>query len=164
MAVKICFSRLREGAVLPSKRPEDAGYDIYACFDGDYLLLRPLETLKVPTGIASACPAGYYFQVFERGSTGTKGLARRCGVIDSGYRGEWFLPMTNLNAVPLYIAKPDAELGGKADGAIVFRTSSAIAQAVLLPVPETEVEELPYEELEAITSERGRGNLGSSGK
>ena len=29
------FSRLRPGAVLPSKRREDAGYDIYLCLEED---------------------------------------------------------------------------------------------------------------------------------
>ncbi len=162
MPVKLYFSLLRDGAVLPSKRPEDAGYDIYACFEEPYLRIASLETVKIPTGIASACPPGNYFQIFERGSTGTRGIARRCGVIDSGYRGEWFLPMTNVNALPLYIAKPDAAI--PEEGAIVFRTSSAVAQAVVLPVPETEVEAVPYAELQAMASQRGTGSLGSSGK
>ena len=105
MAERICFSRLREDAVVPSKRPEDAGYDIYACLETDFIKLEPLETRLIPTGIASACSPGYYFQLFERGSTGTRGIAQRCGVIDSGYRGEWFIPLTNLNRIPLYFAR-----------------------------------------------------------
>ena len=47
---------------------------------------------------------------------------------------------------------------------LVYFTSRAIAQAVLLPVPETEVVELPYDELMKLASARGSGRLGSSGK
>ena len=38
MREKLYFAKLRPEAVIPSKRDEDAGYDIYACFDEDYLL------------------------------------------------------------------------------------------------------------------------------
>ena len=30
---ELLFARIREDAVIPSKRVEDAGYDIYAAFD-----------------------------------------------------------------------------------------------------------------------------------
>ena len=42
--------------------------------------------------------------------------------------------------------------------------TKAIAQAILVPVPKTEIEEVTYEELKEIKSERGEGALGSSGK
>lgn len=165
---RIYFSLLREGARLPAKRPEDAGYDIYACLEGGFLCIAPFETASVPTGIASACTSAYYFQIQERGSTGSRGMAKRCGVIDSGYRGEWFLPITNLNPIPLYIAKPVMQEKLAAQEAagelLVHDTSKAIAQALLLPVPETQVTVCSYEELLAMDSARGMGKLGSSGK
>jgi dUTP pyrophosphatase len=46
----------------------------------------------------------------------------------------------------------------------VYPYSKAIAQALVVPVPKTEVEEIPYEELQKIKSERGMGKLGSSNK
>ena len=166
--VKIFFARLRPGATLPSKRAEDAGYDVYACLEEDWLELGPLETRPVPTGIASAFSADWYFHIGERGSTGARGISKRAGVIDSGYRGEWFILLTNLNDAPLYFVKPEAEarlrekLGGRP--AVVYPTSKAICQAMLLPVPRTEIEELSPEALAAIGSERGAGSLGSSNK
>ena len=51
---ELLFARIREDAVIPSKRVEDAGYDIYAAFDEDYMLFAPLETRRVPTGLLSA--------------------------------------------------------------------------------------------------------------
>ncbi len=166
--VKIYFTRLREGAVIPCKRDEDAGYDVYACLAEDWLEIPPRETRPVPTGIASAFPADWYFHIGERGSTGVRGISKRAGVIDSGFRGEWFILLTNLNDAPLFFVKPEAEarlraaLGGRE--AVLYPTSKAIAQAMLLPVPKTEIEEISPEALAAMGSERGAGSLGSSNK
>ena len=48
--------------------------------------------------------------------------------------------------------------------AIQYPIEKAIAQALVIPVPELDIEEYTYEELKAIPSERGCGSLGSSGK
>lgn len=166
--VKIFFSKIRPDAVIPSKREEDAGYDVYACLETDWVEYAPHQTQPLPTGIASACSPDYYFHIGERGSTGAKGISKRAGIIDSGYRGEWFVMLTNLNDVPLYFVKPEAEaklretLGDRE--AILYPTSKAVCQVMLLPVPKTEVEELPLEALLQVQSERGAGKLGSSQK
>ena len=34
---KIYFAKTREGAIIPSKRVEDGAFDIYACFEEEYL-------------------------------------------------------------------------------------------------------------------------------
>ncbi len=164
----IYFAKLRPQAILPSKRLEDAGYDIYLCTGEEAIRLEPHETQALPAGIASACGPDYYFQIFERGSSGTKGIGQRCGVIDSGYRGEWFIPVTNHNPIPLYIAGPAARESLAAEEAaglcLLYPAEKAIAQMVLLPVPKTRVQELPYDALCALASERGAGKLGSSEK
>ena len=36
---KIYFAKMKEGAVIPTKREEDAGYDLYACFDEDFFVI-----------------------------------------------------------------------------------------------------------------------------
>lgn len=163
---KIYFAKVKPGGRIPSKRDEDAGYDIYGLIDEAYIVLAPHETRAIPTGIASACPKEYYFQIHERGSTGTKGIGQRCGVIDSGYRGEWFLPITNLNTKPLCLKAPGTELPKSIiDGEyIIYDLTKALAQAVLLPVPRTQVHELSYEELSNMKSERMDGKMGSSEK
>lgn len=163
---RIFFAKVKGNARIPSKRDEDAGYDVYGLIEEPYITLQPHETRLIPTGIASACPQGYYFQLQERGSTGTKGISQRCGVIDSGYRGEWFLPITNLNSVPVMLKAPDTKLPfNEADyHGIIYDLSNALAQAVLLPVPKTEVTELSYDELLSIKSQRMAGSIGSSNK
>ena len=47
---------------------------------------------------------------------------------------------------------------------VLYPVSKAICQAVLLPVPRTEVVELSPDEIRAMESQRGEGELGSSGK
>lgn len=170
MVANIKFAKINPNAIIPSKRDEDMGFDIYACFDEDYIVIKPHETKLIPTGIASSCDPDYGFLVFERGSTGSKGIARRCGVIDSGYRNEWFIGLTNTTNKIMFISKlSEQETYNKYYGDImpdsfVYPYSKAIAQALVTPVPKVNVEEIPYEELQAIKSERGMGALGSSNK
>jgi dUTP pyrophosphatase len=157
-------------AKIPEKKSEDAGYDIYASFKEDYMKIPAHQTVLIPTGIASALPKDYYFQIEERGSTGSKGIKRSAGVIDSGYRGEWFIAITNSNDKDLFITKRKAipQLKHAArilkTNIIIYPYEKAIAQAVLHYVTQTDVKELSYEKLAAIESKRGTGALGSSGK
>ena len=159
-AVNVKFAKVRPGAKIPSKRDEDMGFDIYACFDEEYMIIHPHETKLIPTGIASSCNSDYGFVLRERGSTGSKGIALRAGVIDSGYRNEWFVGLTNTTNKDVVIHKHNIV----ADDAIIYPYEKAIAQALVLPVPKVEVEEISYDELKTIESRRGLGALGSSGK
>lgn len=159
---KIKFAAVREDAVIPTKRDEDAGFDVYANFDEDYIEIPPHTTVMIPSGIASAVPVGYMFELKERGSTGTKGIGQRSGVIDSGYRGEWIVPLTNHNSKTLVIAKFPEDFDE--NYVIVYPYTKAIAQALLREVPDLPVEVVSYDELLKISSERGCGKLGSSGK
>mgnify|MGYP000734891585 FL=1 len=84
MNTTVKFAKVRPTAVIPTKRDEDAGFDIYADFEDDFIIIDPHTTTLIPTGIASACDVDYCFILKERGSTGSKGIAQRCGVIDSG--------------------------------------------------------------------------------
>ena len=158
----IYFSKVKDGAIIPSKRESDAGYDIYANITED-IQINPREIALIPTGIASAFSSGYYMQLQERGSTGTKGMSLRCGVIDSNFRNQWFVPINNTTTKPIIIS-PIVEKGFENNAIIVYSTKKAIAQAVLLPVPKVEIKEIPYDELLKIESDRGLGMLGSSGK
>lgn len=159
---KIYFSKLNEFAIIPSKRDEDAAYDIYPCFDEEFILINPHETKMINTKIASAFSSDYVALLRERGSTGTKGMGQRAGVIDSGYRGEWLVPITNHNSEVLVIAKK--EVAKHFETAVVYPYEKAIAQCLMVEVPKFEIEEISYEELLEFTSLRGAGRLGSSGK
>ena len=163
---KLIFAKVKPNAIIPTKREADAGRDMYACFDEDYMIIYPNTTVLVPTGIATAFSKDYYLQIQERGSTGSKGIKYGAGVVDSNYRGEIFIALTNCNEVPVIIAKDEkqAEELFPFTKKIIYPYSKGIAQFVMLPVPKFEEVEIPYEELLKIESERGTGALGSSGK
>ena len=172
MDAHIKFAKVRPDAKIPNKREEDAAMDIYACFDDNYMEIMPNETKMIPTGIMSACEKDYCIILKERGSTGSKGMALRCGVIDSGYRGEIFVAITNTTDKIIFISKLQRQellakyinANMREQNSIIYPYEKAIAQALVIPVPNTVIEEVSYEELQMIASERGTGKLGSSNK
>lgn len=164
---KLYWSKVKKDAVIPTKRKEDAGYDLYPCFAEDAIRIDPLTTKLVPLGVASAFDPSYVMILKERGSSGTKGLAQRSGVIDSGYRGEYMAPITNVNEKPIYIIKKEALSTWTEEQkkeVLIYPYEKAICQGVLLVMPEIESEEISWEDLQKIESERKEGRLGSSGK
>ncbi len=161
---QIYFAKVRNEAIVPSKRVEDGAFDIYACFEEQYKVILPHETVLVPTGIASAFSDDYVAILKERGSTGTKGIGQRAGVIDSGYRGEWFVPLTNHNDKAIVIVKSSFEGEIPHKNAIIYPYEKAIAQCIMVVVPKLAINEISYEDLLEMKSERGTGSLGSSGK
>lgn len=111
--LEIIFAKVKENATIPSKEDENAGFDIYACWDGvekKDKIIKPHTTKLIPTGIACALPINYYFQVEERGSTGSKGIKKSAGVVDSGYRGEIFVAISNVNDRYLIFGDKDTYL------------------------------------------------------
>ncbi len=165
MVANIKFAKVHPNAKIPTKRNEDAALDIYACFDLDWIGIEPHTSKLIPTGIASAFDPNWAIVFRERGSTGVKNMKINAGVIDSGFRGEYFVSLYNGNDVPVYITKyMDGEQAPEPKNAILYPYSKAIAQALVVEVPSTNIEEISYEELQAIPSERGTGALGSSNK
>lgn len=166
---KLLFAGATDEVKIPTKADENAGYDIYPNFEEDFLVIQPHATRMIPTGLRSAFSSDYVAILKERGSTGTKGIAQRCGVIDSGFRGEWFIPITNTDSIILVIAKEHISLSEIKDTLCtsmfkVYPYEKAICQAIMVPVPKMEVQKVSVEEILNIKSERGEGQLGSSGK
>lgn len=165
---QIYFAKLRGDAIIPKKERENAGYDIYATLEDDYLIIPPFKTMLVPTGIAWACSEEYYMQIEERSSTGTKGIKRSAGVVDSGYRGEIKIAVFNANDIPLVFSdigeeelrKHHPELGE----ILFYSTSKAIAQGVIHKVEEMQAREISLEALQSIPSKRGDKGWGSTNK
>lgn len=140
--------RLTETAKLPTYAHDgDACFDIYSdgiCLrDSDYVTGHLRETHS--TGLYFDIPNGYAMMVYSRSGMGFNNdvrLANCVGVIDSGYKGELKVKLTCDGVATRY---------GKGD---------RIAQAMLIPVPAVEIEEVN----ELRESERGMGGFGSSGK
>ena len=166
--VNIKMLRMCDDVKLPVKRDIDAGHDIYANFEEDYIVIMPHSSKLISTGFKTVIPLTHYAQIFERGSSGVQNLKFNAGVIDSGFRGEWKVCLYNGNDVPVVIAKNSYDCSDIHftfyDNFIVYPYEKAIAQFVVLPVPNTTIEEVTEEEFNQYTSERGEGMLGSSGK
>ena len=160
---EIKFARLRPNAVIPSKRDEDSDYDLYACFDEEGFVIPPLCTAFIPTGIVSAFPPNLGVKIEERGSNAKWCGITQAGVIDSGYRGEWFVAMYNGNSVPVHISKAVSEVERRAD-AVFVPYSKAVCQFNVREIISPEIKTVSVEEIMAAPSERGAGRLGSSGK
>lgn len=163
---ELLMAKLHDDVIIPEKRDEDGCFDIYAHFADEHLVIQPHETKMIPTGLACAFDKGYAMVLKERGSTGTKGIGQRCGVIDSGYRGEIFVPVTNHNTKPLLITKETNQttLEILASDYVVYPYSKAITQALMVIVPKVAIREATIEEVTGVESDRGTGALGSSGK
>ena len=134
---------IRPTARPPAKMTEgSAGFDLYAaeqieipptrCHpDGRAEVGRAL----VPTGIVIKLPPGTVGRVGSRSETGA-------GWIDCDYRGEVMVELKNLSSQPFQVSQGDR-----------------IAQLLILPVVDIEVEILP--DLEETS--RGSGGFGSTG-
>lgn len=165
----VYFAKMKEKAIIPSKEEENAGYDIYACFDEDYILVEPHKTCLIPTGIAWACSPSFYLQIEERSSTGSKGIKKSAGVIDSGYRGEIKIAITNSNDRTLVFSNLTEEelkekYSGKLENALIYNTKKAIAQGIIHRVEKMNIKEIGIDELLKISSKRGDNGWGSTNK
>lgn len=159
---ELFFAKKRPDAVIPSKRDEDAGYDLFPCFEEDTIWIRPHESRLISTGLISAFSSEYVMVVKERGSTATRNMQVGAGVIDSGFRGEIFVCIYNGNSSDIVITKNEGAIFYSST--IVYPYTKAIGQAIMIPVPKFDVKEISVEDIMNIKSERGEGMIGSSGR
>lgn len=117
-----------------------AGYDLYAATN---TTLYPGCTEVIPTGWAMQIPDGYVGLVRDRSSMARYGLAVGAGVIDSDYRGEIAVVITNTSDAPRAI-----EAGAR------------FAQLLILPVLSRELEIV--DQLDETA--RGDNGFGSTGQ
>ena len=146
LKLKAVSPKLGKELPWPSRATEgSAGLDLAACIDRD-VTIAPRQLVCIPTGVAIALPGPEYVAlVFARSGLGIRhgiALSNGVGVIDSDYRGELQVGLTNLSDTPYTI-----------------RPGDRIAQLVVTPVvlPQVEI----VEELE--DTGRGTGGFGSTG-
>lgn len=93
---QLIFAKTKPNAIIPTKREEDAGFDIYSC-ETETIVIPPNTTRMIETGIAIACSKEYFPKFFDKGGMGSKGVVIGAGVGDSGYRDGYFVPLINTN-------------------------------------------------------------------
>ncbi len=136
---------LKPGAKMPVYGTEfSAGADLCACLEQP-VTLEPGETRLISIGISMEIPVGYAGFVFARSGLATKrhlAPANKVGVVDSDYRGEFFVPLRNHGPIPQTI-----------------EPGERIAQMILMPYLAAN-----FLEAESLSdTQRGEGGFGSTG-
>ena len=146
MKTKALIKKLSKNVNIPVyKTKGSSGLDLEAFLEKD-LLVRPNETVIVPTGISVAIDQSLEIQIRPRSGLAAKNnitVLNTPGTIDSDYRGEIKVILINL---------------GKND--FTIKNGDRIAQMVICPIIKTEFEivnELP-------NTPRGVRGFGSTGK
>ena len=151
-AMKLKVKMLHPDAVMPKYATAGAAcFDLHAILDDGCELsgIYPAFPNTFRTGLSFEVPEGHVMLIFSRSGHGFKNdarLANCVGVIDSDYRGEVSVKMTSDRQFS------DAH-------ALVVRNGDRIAQAMIIPFPKIE-----FEEVDKLGStERGTGGFGSTG-
>ena len=155
---------MNEDAVFPSKRDEDSGYDIYTTQKEDVVLLHG-EKFNFPTGLKTEVAKEWGIILREKGGMGNKNIGLRAGVVDSGYRGEMFVIMTNEDPKPVVFTRNPENYSAleKTGKATIVNMNKSITQAMIVYTPDCKVLKLSSES-EFSDSERGNGSKGSTRK
>lgn len=144
--IQVQVQKLSEDAELPEYATDGSGcFDIRA-YIGKGMREGVNDTRIFHTGLAFEVPEGYVMKVYSRSGMGFKSdvrLANCVGIIDSDYRGELMIKLTNDNP----------------DEYFFVNHGDRIAQGMIIPVPKVEFLEI----VELSETKRGLGGLGSTG-
>lgn len=183
---ELFFAKTMETAIIPSKREEDAGYDIYVGDRTQTIVIAPNTLGTIDSGIATAYSDNYSTVAFDKSGFGKENIKICGGVYDSGYRGPYYINLANMNSDKYFILSTQNQeeiekckyfdLIKKEftndytndcitkDKCIIKDIKKSVTQILVLPIPKMEVQELSYDELKKIESKRGTGWCGSSRK
>ena len=147
MNIDVKIKKLRPNAQIPQYATDgSAAADLHAAID-EPLTILPNQRIPIPTGFAiSPERDDVVALIFGRSGLGTKygiTLANSVGVIDSDYRGEIHITLTNRGDEP-YTIQPGERL----------------AQMMFVPIYHAKY--IETDELD--DTDRGTGGFGSTGK
>lgn len=165
-SLHIFWHKIKPEAIIPTKRDEDAGYDIYTIEDN--IVVDKFSKHLFSTGLQYFIKEkNYYLQAQDRGSTGSKGIHIHCGVCDNGYRGEIFICLSNDNDFPITFKRGKSGYDEQTK-MFYYDINKAIAQLVPLEMPFVDAQEINDDEWNALlendSSKRKDTKLGQSGK
>lgn len=160
--IEIFVEKCREGIELPTyANYGDAGMDVCAAED---VTINPGQTVVIPTGLKVAIPVGFEIQVRPRSGISLKNPLRvpnSPGTIDSGYRDEIGIIMTNASEEK-FITEGPYRIGDKGNnkGVYEIKKGDKVAQLVLQRVPVIKFTQV--ESVKEIGQDR-KGGFGSTG-
>ena len=140
--MQIKIKKLDSRAKVPTFAHEgDAGMDLY-CIDS--VTIKPGELVKIGTGISVELPLGYVALVWDKsGIAVNRQLKVFGGVLDAGYRGEYFVNLFNA--------------GSEAQ---IFEAGDKVGQVLIQKIEHPKIIEVD----EFSDTARGDGGFGSTGK
>jgi dUTP pyrophosphatase len=143
--MKVRFKKLSPNAVTPAySKPGDAGLDLTA------VSIKTVDQLytEYGTGIAVEIPEGHVGLLFPRSSVTNKAqfVKNSVGVIDSNYRGELKLRLSDINVRP--------DVRGQ-----FYDIGDRVGQLIIVPIPSIELDEVE----ELSETNRGTNGYGSTG-
>ncbi len=144
---KLKVVRFREGAIIPERATAgSAGLDLHACIR-EPITIGAGERVVIPTGVGIELPdAGYAALILARSGLGIRHgitLSNGVGLIDSDYRGEIIVGLSNFSNEPYEL-----------------RVQERIAQMIIMPVST-----MPIDVVTALSqTERGTAGFGSTGR
>lgn len=150
--ISIKFTKVRDVRSPRKAHNLDAGIDFFIPKDFHKTVVRPQESVLIPSGIKVHIPAGKALVAFNKsGVASKKRMVMGACVVDSGYENEIFLNMYNT---------------GKEDVILEPNDEKAITQFLIIDVPYVDMEEISDEEYLALCSKekdaRGLGGYGST--
>ena len=87
-----------------TKKSGDQGWDIQST---EEIVLKPKETYTFPTGVKIEFHPGVAAYVVPRSGLSSKGILCHLGLVDSSYRGEIGVNLTNINDVDYKVEAGD---------------------------------------------------------
>jgi len=136
------YKLLNESCEPTRKHDTDAGVDLRSTVK---VRLLPYSEAKIPLGIKTEIPEGYFALVVPRSGLGSLGLVMKntVGIIDSSYRGEWIAKVKNVSQ----------------DSSIEINIGDRICQTVLIPFSIS-----TWIKTDSVdTTKRGEGGFGHTG-
>lgn len=142
----IKFTKVRDTSRVPEyKTPGAAACDLYADFPEESWTMTPYTTILVPTGIKMEIPEGYVGMVVPRSGLSLKApirIANAPGIIDSDFRGEIQIVLSNIGA-----------------GVFTIKRGERLAQILFV-----KTETAKFKEVKSLSeTKRGEGGFGSTG-
>nr|DAN81482.1 MAG TPA: dCTP deaminase dUTPase [Caudoviricetes sp.] len=124
-----------------TKKHGDQGWDIQST---EEIVLKPRETYTFPTGVRIEFHPGVAAYVVPRSGLSSKGILCHLGLVDSSYRGEIGVNLTNLGDEDYKV-----EAGDRIGQLVFFEEKNMY----LIPVKEVDCD-----------TDRGTKGFGSSGR
>jgi len=139
--VKVKIKLLHPDAKMPFYGSEgSAGFDLYSV---ESKTIEPGKTEMIQTGISMEIDPAYCYKFRDRSGLGAKGITHFGGLIDSDYRGEFKIVLSNTTSNPYNIEKGDR-----------------IIQVTIAPAIKADFEQVN----ELSETARGAGGFHSTGK